>query len=236
MPYTCKRFAGVGLAREPVRGVAREARGDDHFGAGAQELDRRVVADLHPGAGDEHDPAAQVGGLLALGEVERRTRRAQLIVEVVELEELGLADVAEPLDPRPARRRCIGRAVGAPRLGGGPRVGLGVVAQREVDPHRRQRQRRAKHRLLAQHADPGLIEDRALGVAPLGLVLAREHLAERLAAVAVRPRHLPGRGDQANAQRLVELGERAQIAADLFEQLDRIDQPGLLGFVHGGVY
>ena len=57
----------VGLAR---RSAAAESRGKRvvtmSVGAGAQQLDAGLVADLHPAAGEQRDPAAQVGGLGAL--------------------------------------------------------------------------------------------------------------------------------------------------------------------------
>jgi hypothetical protein len=56
----------VGLAGEAHCGVTREARGHDHPRAGAQQLDGRLVADLHARPGDERHAAAQVGGLRAL--------------------------------------------------------------------------------------------------------------------------------------------------------------------------
>ena len=48
----------VGFARVPQRRVAREAGRDDQLGAGAQELDAGLVADLHPAAGEQRHPAA----------------------------------------------------------------------------------------------------------------------------------------------------------------------------------
>ena len=74
----------VRLARVAHRRIAREARGDDDVGAAAQQLEAGLVADLDAPAGEQRDPAAQIGELGALGEVERRAGRAQLIVEVVD--------------------------------------------------------------------------------------------------------------------------------------------------------
>ena len=83
------RFRGVA-----DRGVPGEAGGDDQVGAGAQQLDAGLVADLDPAAGQQRHPAPQVGQLGALGEVERRAGRAHLVVEVVDGGVLLLADVA----------------------------------------------------------------------------------------------------------------------------------------------
>ena len=82
------------LARIPRRGVPREARRDDQLRARPQQLDPGLVADLHAPAGEQRDPAAQVGGLGALAEVELGARRAHLVVERVDLDVELLADVA----------------------------------------------------------------------------------------------------------------------------------------------
>ena len=71
----------VGLLRIPRRRIARKAGRDDQMGAGAQQLDPRLVADLDASAREQRNAAPQVGGLRALREVELRARRAQLIVE-----------------------------------------------------------------------------------------------------------------------------------------------------------
>ena len=83
----------VGFARVPGRGVARESRGDDQLRTGSQQLDPGLVADLDATAGEQRDAAREVGGLGALGVVELGARRAQLVVEVMDLGVLLLADV-----------------------------------------------------------------------------------------------------------------------------------------------
>ena len=90
----------VRLLRVARRGVAREARRDDELRAGAQQLEAGLIADLHAPAGEQRDAAAQVGELGALGEVDLRARRAQLIVEVMDRVVL-LADVAVNDFPHP---------------------------------------------------------------------------------------------------------------------------------------
>jgi hypothetical protein len=217
-------LGSVDLAREPARGIAREPRRDDHLGARAQQEHRGLIADLHAPAGDERDAAAQIGRLVPLPPVELGTRRAHLVVEVVQLVELGLAHVAHApeLDAR-------GPLLAA-RLRSRPRVDhLGLVAH-DIRRHVGLRQRRAEHRLAAQRADAGLIEDRAVGVALRAEPGAGQRLAERLARVAIGARQLAGGADQADPQLLVEVGERRHVGADLLEQLDRDPD---LGFVHG---
>ena len=84
----------VGLLRVAVRGIAREAGGDDQLRARPQQLDPRLVADLHAPAGEQRDAAREVGGLRALGVVEVAARRAQLVVERMDVAVEPLADVA----------------------------------------------------------------------------------------------------------------------------------------------
>ena len=84
----------VGLLRVARGRVAGKTRRDDQVGARAQQLDPRLVADLDAPARQERDAALEVGGLGALREVERRARRAQLVVEGMQLAVRLLADVA----------------------------------------------------------------------------------------------------------------------------------------------
>jgi hypothetical protein len=83
----------VSFARIALCGVARKARRDDDVGAGAQQLERGLVADLHPAAGHQRDASVQVGELGPLAEVEGGAAGAQLIVEVMDQREVLLADV-----------------------------------------------------------------------------------------------------------------------------------------------
>ena len=83
------RFLRVALGR-----IAREARGDDQPRARAQQLEARLIADLHASAGQQRDAAAQVRQFGSLVEIELRARRTHLIVEMVDHRELLLADVA----------------------------------------------------------------------------------------------------------------------------------------------
>ena len=87
-------LAEVGLAGVPLRRVARKPRRDDDVRAGAQQLERGLIADLDAAAGDQRDTSAQIGQLGALAEVERRAVGTELIVEVVNDGEVLLADVA----------------------------------------------------------------------------------------------------------------------------------------------
>ena len=82
------------LGRVAAGRVVGEAGGHEHPRAGAEELDRRLVADLHPCAGDQRGPSREVAGPVAALEVELATVDAEVIVEVVERPVLGLADVA----------------------------------------------------------------------------------------------------------------------------------------------
>ena len=71
----------IGLLRVAGGRVAREPRRHDQVGAGAEQLDPGLVADLHPAARQHRDAALEVGGLRPLGEVELGARRAELVVE-----------------------------------------------------------------------------------------------------------------------------------------------------------
>ena len=84
----------VGLGGVASGGVPGESGRHDQVRARAQQLDPGLVADLHPPTGQERDPPAQVRRLGALGEVEVAARRAELVVEVMDLGVGLLADVA----------------------------------------------------------------------------------------------------------------------------------------------
>jgi len=149
-------LAEIGLLGVTCRRVAREARGDDQRGAGAQQLQAGLVADLDAAAGEQRDAAAEVGGLGALEEIEVAAGRAHLVVEVVDARVLFLAHVA---------------VLRLERFAHGPVGDLvhGLVGRREVV-------RRGEHRLAAQLADAGGIEQ---GVV-MGVLLA--HLGALLLA------------------------------------------------------
>ena len=67
----------VGLLRVPGRRVPRKPRRHDQRGPGPQQLDPGLVADLHPPAREQRDPAGEVGGLGPLGVVEVAARRGR---------------------------------------------------------------------------------------------------------------------------------------------------------------
>ena len=90
----CPQFAEIRLRRIAPGRVAREARGDDQLGSGAQQLEPGLITDLHASAGQQRNASAQVGQFRALGEVEFRAHGAHLIVEMVDDRKLLLADVA----------------------------------------------------------------------------------------------------------------------------------------------
>ena len=82
-------FGGVARGR-----VAWKSRGDDEVGAGTQQLDAGLEADLHAPTCEQRHATAQIGGLGALGVVEACARRTQLIVEVMQCGVVLLAHVA----------------------------------------------------------------------------------------------------------------------------------------------
>ena len=93
----------IGLLGVAGGRVAREARRHDQVGAGAEQLDPRLVADLDAAARQHGDAALEVGGLGALREVELGARRAELVVERMQLAVRLLADVAVLLLVRRSR-------------------------------------------------------------------------------------------------------------------------------------
>ena len=158
------RFGGV-----TRRGVAREAGGDDQRRTGTQQFESGLVADLDATAGEQRHAPAQVGGLGALEEVQVRAGRAQLVVEVVDARVLLLADIAM----QQFRRLVVGNRIG--------RVVARIV---QAGCLRREIVRRGEHRLAAQGADAGLVEQR-LGRACLFL---RTFAGEVLRLAAARAR------------------------------------------------
>ena len=85
----------IGFIRVPHRRIARKTCRDDETRAASKELQPGLVADLDATAGQERDSSPEIGALSAFREVQRRTRWAQLIVEVVDGRVLLLAHVAD---------------------------------------------------------------------------------------------------------------------------------------------
>ena len=110
----------------------------------AQQLEPGLVADLDAAAGEQRHAAAQVGQLRALGEVELRARRAQLVVEVMDHRVLLLADVAVlRLHRLPRRHLVLASAWTIVRL----------------ESARRKHVRRIDDRLPSQRPDARLVQD-----------------------------------------------------------------------------
>jgi hypothetical protein len=186
----------VGLARVAQRRVLREARGRDHLAARSQHLERGVEADLHARAGDEADAALERRGLEALLVVELRALHAHRVVEVMELRELGLADVAG-----------LGLLeVGA--RGGGRGAGKGGRGGRE-------------DRSLAGHADAGGGASRAIDRLVALALRAPKRLHEALLLERLRPRGLPCRDQQVLPHLDGHAREHSAVGRDLPQQFGR---------------
>ncbi len=138
--------AEVGLLRVAQRSIAREPGSDNQPRTRTQQLQPRLVPDLHPSAGQQSDAPTQVGQLGPRGKVRRPARRTQLIVEGVDLGVGLLADVTHALDLGP----------------------LAEPGMRLLEPRRR-RIRRGDKRPAAVGADPGLVEHGFLVQHALGL-------------------------------------------------------------------
>ena len=133
MPTTCSRSS-----HSPLSGIAvkrriassRKPRRDRRLGAVAQQPQRDVHADLRPPAGQQRPPAAQVGAGLASLPVQRCARRAELVVEGVDLHVARLADVTArgPASRVPAvRRRRARHAAADPAVSSSIRPGAPVA-------------------------------------------------------------------------------------------------------------
>ena len=176
---------------------------------GAQELDAGLVADLDPAAGEQRDAAAQVGGLGALGVVELGARRAELVVEVVDVAELLLAHVAVL---RVAQPPLVAVSSPSPRRSSGsnPSGGntLGVV-------------------------NTGFARSRRMPV-PASTASSRPRVSERCtplarlgaapALVDVGAEHVAGRVHEPDAFVLRHHLEHRRIGDDAFQQLRRRDE------------
>ena len=132
-------LAEVGLPRVARGRVAREAGRHDQVGAGTQQLDAGLVADLHAPARQQGDAPREVCGLGALAVVEVAALRAQLVVERVDLDVVALAHVA------------------VLRLDDLAEAGI-VLDVLLLEGGGREHVRRGEDGLLPQHADAGLGE------------------------------------------------------------------------------
>ncbi|MNM76714.1 hypothetical protein D3C81_885450 [compost metagenome] len=201
----------VGFFRITCRRVTRETRGDDQFRTGTQQLQPRLVADLDATTSEQRHAPAQVCSLGALDVVQIGADRAHLIVEMMQLGELLLADIAVTQ---------LGRMHRFSRSGGT----FAVVRVMQPRCVRREIVRRAEHRLATQGADAGLFEQR-LGFAHFLLVtltrLLLEHLPPRLGLGVIDLR------DYLVQTHTVSFGQRIEHAAigfDGFQQIQRIAQ------------
>jgi hypothetical protein len=214
----------IGFAGVAQRRVARETRGHDQVRTRAQELESGLVADLHPPAGEQGDPAGEIGRLLALSEVEVAAIRAELVVEVMQRPVVLLAGVAVTLLEQHTRRRferlweLPGRAVDRP-------VGRFVdvlcdEAGWRVDVGRGDRG------LAPQLADPHGVEETLVLAHLLRAALPGRRLHQPAASARVGMRHLPRRPQEALAILVRDLGEQAAVGLDGLEELGRRPHPG----------
>ncbi len=170
---------------------------------GAQQLDAGLVADLHAPAGEQRHAAAQIRALGALGEVELRARRAELVVEMMEPGVVLLADVAVLRLDRIERRRRLVRDVFLDEI------------------RRREHVRGREHHLAAQLADAGLREHALLVRDPGATTLAPRALRDVPPQVRIRTRDAPRRLEETDPFRLRETGELGTIGDERLEELDR---------------
>jgi hypothetical protein len=219
----------VRLTRVAHRRVARKARRDDDMGAAAQQLEAGLVADLDAPAGQQRDPAAQVGQFGALGEVERRARRAQLIVEVVDDREPRLADVAVlRLDRLPRLGVRSSNDSGVELCSGVAFVGVDVAG---LEAFRWEDVRRRHRRLAVQRADRGAGLELVVDLGARGLAGPRLVLRLATAGVAIRAVDVGDGAKQAVALLLGQLVEDPAIGGDRLEERRQLTQA--VGGGHG---
>src|SRR5215210_4598864 len=75
-------------------GVSWKTCRHDQMGPGSEELEPRLIADLHPPACQQCHSTGQICQLTSLREVELRAGRTHLVVKVMENREFLLTDVA----------------------------------------------------------------------------------------------------------------------------------------------
>ncbi len=180
----------VGLGCVPCRSVTRETGGHDERDTASQQLDSRLVTDLHPPARQERDPAGEVGELAAFGVVELGALRAQLVVEVVHLVVLGLADVTVLRFDGFAVRGLVD--VVLHETAGGVDVGGG------------------EHGLFAQRANPRLCQHRLVALHLRRATLALERLRSNASFLGIGEEHVAGGVDQVDL--LLGRQDRQQVA------------------------
>ena len=180
----------VGLCRITRRCVTRKAGGDDERGTAPQQLDPRLVPDLHAPAGQERHPAGEVRELAAFRVVELGTLGAQLIVEVVHLVVLGLADVTVLRFDGFAVPGLVDVVLHEP--GGGIHVGGG------------------EHGLFAQCANTRLRQHRLVALHLLRSAPALERLRTNASFLGIGEEHVAGGVDQVDL--LLGRQDRQQVA------------------------
>ena len=199
----------VGLQRVTGGGVAREPRRHDQVGACSEQLDPGLVADLDAAARQYRDATLEIRRLRPLREVERRARRAELVVEGVELAVGLLADVAVLFLVRLPRR-----------LG----VALGFVAVVRLEALRWVHVRRREHRPLAEHSDARVGEQRLVGAdarVPLLLALG---LREPAPLNDIGVEDIRGCREQARALVDRQAAEQTAVVGHRLEQLGCLAQ------------
>ena len=167
------------LSGESHRRITWEPCRDDEASARPQQLETRLVADLDPTAREQRRPAAEIGALGALEEVEVTAAHAELVVEVVDLGVLLLAHVAVSSVGAIGRRRV---ALGRSQFEPGGHDGCVHV-------------RRVEHGTLAALTDAGPCEDHLLSRDLLHLLATTLLLEMAAAGVGVGVEHVARGGE-----------------------------------------
>ena len=196
----------IRFARVARGGIARKARRHDQLRTAAQQLEPRLVPDLHAAARQQRNTTAQVSDLSALAEIELRACGAQLVVEVMDLDVLFLADIAV--------LQLLGVGAVSPEL---LRSG-GRTARAEI--------RWACGRPAFAAASGSLFPARDLiALHARGFALARRDLRHATPLDAVGMIDRRHRLEQSLAFVIRDAFEHRPIRRDRFEQLNRFAQP-----------
>ena len=144
---TMAPFGKVRLLGVATSAVPGKACGHDERRTGTQQLDPRLVSDLHATAGQQRHPSRQVGGFATLGKVEVSAGTTHLVVERMDFDKFSFAHIA--------MLRCVHAAI-KPRPFTTARPGLAETA-RPIETAQRDSGwvvvRRGEDGLAAHHAN-----------------------------------------------------------------------------------
>jgi len=192
------------LAGITERGVVRETCRDDDASAGAEQKNAGLIADFHASAGHEGDPTFEVRRLSSFRIIQLGARRAELIVEEMDLAKLSFADVT------------LARVF---QLGGF--VCCGRYYWRELGRIRRAKRGRHEDGRSSAHANAGRVEHRLFFAALGQSILAAEGLGEAPLLGSIGSRDAARGFEQASAGVAIDVCETSPVLDDGLEHGER---------------